>query len=62
MTTAEARELDERVAASLTERLGVTGRPMVRGVVDGLLAAVESDPELLRVVTTELPEIGRAHV
>ena len=48
-------EVSERVAASLTERLGVTGRPMVRGVVDGLLAAVESDPELLRVVTTELP-------
>ena len=49
-------ETAERVAASLAERAGETGPAMVRATVEALLAALEADPELLRVVTEELPQ------
>lgn len=48
-------ELAERVAASLTDHLGAPGPVLVRGTLEALLDALEDDPELLRVVATELP-------
>lgn len=48
-------EVADRVAASLADRLGEVGPAMVRSTADALLSALESDRELLRVVTVELP-------
>ena len=48
-------EMSDRVAASLAERVGEQGPGMVRGVVDGLVTALEADPALLRIVLVELP-------
>lgn len=44
-----------RVAAALTDRLGGLGPDTFRGVAEALVAAVESDPVLLRVLGEELP-------
>ena len=49
-------ETAERVAASLADRVGEPGGAgMVRATVEALLSALEADPELLRVVSEELP-------
>lgn len=48
-------DVADRVVASLGDRIGEVGLPMVRGVVDALLAALESDPTLLRLIDEELP-------
>ncbi|QYJ04152.1 TetR/AcrR family transcriptional regulator [Nocardioides panacisoli] len=48
-------EVTERVAASLADRIGETGPAMVRDAADALLAALEADRPLLRVVAEELP-------
>lgn len=48
-------DVSERVAAALSSQLGKSLPELVRGTVDALLAALESNPELLRVVTEELP-------
>lgn len=48
-------EVTERVAASLADRISETGTTMVRDSADALLAALESDRPLLRVVAEELP-------
>jgi AcrR family transcriptional regulator len=51
-----SEETSERVAAALADRLGERDPiAMVRATVDALLAALEADPELLRVVSEELP-------
>lgn len=50
-----ADDVSERVTASLVDRLGRRGPAAVHGVLDALLAALEADPEVLRVVMTELP-------
>lgn len=51
-----SEEVSERVAASLADRVGEPGGAgMVRATVEALLAAIEADPELLRVVAEELP-------
>jgi AcrR family transcriptional regulator len=48
-------ELAERVVAALGDRLGDAGPATTRAVVEALLAALEADRELLRVVEEELP-------
>jgi AcrR family transcriptional regulator len=48
-------EVAERVAASLTDRIGETGPAMVRETADALVSALEADRPLLRVVAEELP-------
>ena len=49
-------ETAERVAASLADRVGEPGGiGMVRATIEALLSALEADPELLRVVSEELP-------
>lgn len=48
-------EVSEQVAAALADRLGDTGPGMVRATAAALLDALSADPELLRVVTDELP-------
>ena len=48
-------DVAERVVASLSDRIGVPGPAMVRGVVDALLAALEADPALLGLIDEELP-------
>lgn len=48
-------EVSELVAAALADRLGETGPAMVRATAAALLDALAADPELLRVVTEELP-------
>jgi len=48
-------EVADRVAASLADRIGDTGPAMVRDTADALVAALEADQELLRVVAEELP-------
>lgn len=48
-------EVSDRVAAALAQRVGEQGPGMVRGVVDALVAALEVDPALLRIVLVELP-------
>lgn len=48
-------DVADRVVASLGDRIGEVGLPMVSGVVDALLAALESDPTLLRLIDEELP-------
>jgi len=47
----------DRVAASLAERVDLVGSAMVRSTADALLAALESDAALLRVVWEELPAV-----
>jgi len=48
-------EVADRVAASLADRIGDTGPAMVRETADALVAALDADRELLRVVAEELP-------
>jgi AcrR family transcriptional regulator len=48
-------EVAERVAASLADRIGAFGPEMVRDTADALIAALEADQALLRVVAEELP-------
>ncbi len=48
-------EVTERVAAALADRIGEFGPAMVRATADALVAALEADRELLRVVAVELP-------
>jgi AcrR family transcriptional regulator len=48
-------EVADRVAASLADRIGGFGPEMVRETADALLAALEADRALLRVVAEELP-------
>ncbi|WP_370248320.1 TetR/AcrR family transcriptional regulator [Nocardioides sp.] len=48
-------EVAERVAAALADRIGATGPAMGHAVADALLAALEADAAVLRVVTEELP-------
>lgn len=45
----------DQVAASLTDRVTITGPAIVRSIADALIEALESDAALLRVVTQELP-------
>jgi AcrR family transcriptional regulator len=45
----------EQVASAMTERIGGVGLAVVRDIVDALVAALEADRALLRVVTEELP-------
>jgi AcrR family transcriptional regulator len=53
-------EVAERVAASLADRIADFGPTAVRETADALLAALEDDPALLRVVARELP-LSRNH-
>ncbi|KAA1419668.1 TetR/AcrR family transcriptional regulator [Nocardioides humilatus] len=53
-------ETSELVAAALSDRITELGPAMVRDTADALLAALERDPALLRVVYEELP-LGRTH-
>ncbi|HWJ65323.1 MAG TPA: TetR/AcrR family transcriptional regulator [Nocardioides sp.] len=48
-------EVADRVAASLADRIGEAGPAMVRATADALVAALEADRALLRVVAEELP-------
>ncbi|MCX6402120.1 MAG: TetR/AcrR family transcriptional regulator [Propionibacteriales bacterium] len=48
-------QVAESVAASLADRIGGTGTNAVRDTVDALVAALEADPALLRVMAEELP-------
>lgn len=48
-------EVAERVTASLADRLGASGRTMIRETSSALISALEADPVLLRVVSEELP-------
>lgn len=48
-------EVSDRVANALADRIGGVGNDPAREVADALLAALEADRELLRVVTEELP-------
>jgi AcrR family transcriptional regulator len=45
----------ESVAASVSDRIGGSGASAVRDTVDALVAALEADPALLRVIAEELP-------
>ncbi len=45
----------EQVAASLSDRITGIGPKLVRDIADALLAALESDRALMRVVAEELP-------
>lgn len=49
------QEVSDRVTASLADQLGKPTPELARGTVDALLAALEADPVLLRVVHEELP-------
>ncbi len=48
-------EVAERVAAALADRIGDFGPAMVRDTADALVAALEADRALLRVVAEQLP-------
>lgn len=48
-------EVADRVAASLADRVGGFGPVMIRDTADALVAALQADVGLLRVVTEELP-------
>lgn len=49
-------EVAERVAATLSDRIGLTDpEAIVRGTADALLSALEADRPLLQVVAEELP-------
>ncbi|WP_202033288.1 TetR/AcrR family transcriptional regulator [Nocardioides sp. WS12] len=48
-------QVAESVAASLSDRIGGAGETAVRDTADALVAALEVDAELLRVVIEELP-------
>lgn len=48
-------EVADRVAASLADRIGEAGPAMVRATADALVAALEADRALLKVVAEELP-------
>lgn len=48
-------QVAESVAASLSDRIGGSGASAVRDTVDALVAALEADPALLRVIAEELP-------
>lgn len=59
-------EVSDRVAASLADRIGADGPDVLRQVLDALVAALEVDAPLLRVVTEELPasrnRVGRLSI
>ncbi|WAL67575.1 hypothetical protein ORV05_07275 [Amycolatopsis cynarae] len=48
-------QVADRVVASLGDRLGEIGPARIRDVVDALVAALEADRALLRVIHEELP-------
>ncbi len=54
-------EISDRVAASLADRADIVGPDMVRATADALLAALESDAPLLRIVWEELPAVQHRH-
>ncbi|MEO9322858.1 TetR/AcrR family transcriptional regulator [Nocardioides sp. C4-1] len=47
--------VSEQAAAALADRIGESGPAMIRATAVALLDALSADPELLRVVTEELP-------
>lgn len=49
-------DLSERLAAALSQRIGDLGPQMVRGVAEAVLAALEADAPLLRVMQEDLPQ------
>ncbi|MFE6646627.1 TetR/AcrR family transcriptional regulator [Nocardioides sp. NPDC057772] len=48
-------DVSERTASALALHASTTGTPAIRSVADALLAGLEQDPTLLRVLTEELP-------
>lgn len=48
-------ELTDQVAGSFAARVGQEGAEGLRGVIDSVVAALETDPALLRVVMLDLP-------
>lgn len=54
-------EISDRVAASLADRVDLVGPDMIRATVGALLAALESDAALLRIVWEELPAVQHRH-
>lgn len=48
-------EVAEQVAAALSDRIAESGPAMIRATADALLAALERDRALLRVLAEELP-------
>lgn len=48
-------DVSERTASALALQATATGTPAIRSVADALLAGLEQDPALLRVLTEELP-------
>jgi AcrR family transcriptional regulator len=56
-----SEEISDRVAASLADRVDLVGPEMIRATADALLAALESDAPLLRIVWEELPAVQHRH-
>lgn len=54
-------EISDRVAAALADRADIAAPGMVRATADALLAALESDAPLLRIVWEELPAVQHRH-
>lgn len=50
-------DISSRVAASLSDRVANVGPTMVRDTADALLAALEADGALLRVLTYDIPTL-----
>ena len=48
-------DVSERTASALAPQANTTGTPAIRSVADALLAGLEQDPTLLRVLIEELP-------
>ncbi|MER7555831.1 TetR/AcrR family transcriptional regulator [Nocardioides sp. NPDC126508] len=48
-------DVSERTASALALQADTTGTPAIRSVADALLAGLEQDPTLLRVLIEELP-------
>ena len=48
-------DVSERTASALALQTSIVGTPAIRSVADALLAGLEQDPALLRVLTEELP-------
>lgn len=48
-------DVSERTASALALQVNTAGTPAIRSVADALLAGLEQDPTLLRVLTEELP-------
>ena len=54
-------EISDRVAGSLADRVGIVGPDMIRTTGEALLAALEADAPLLRIVWEELPAVRHRH-